>query len=155
MNLNKKETNRGRHARAGASGAVMLAVLSSALLSAPTRAATFEKQAFIKSCVALSQDIHRLMSAYPDSPCASGLELAASSVDMAEKNLKEDNAWRALSFIKKAEYALTDIMTYHPYCKPVAPRVKPILMTLISVQDEIETHERLIAMRQTIHFNKA
>jgi len=30
--------------------------------------------------------------------------------------------------------------------------VKPILMTLIRVQDEIETHERLIAMRQINSF---
>lgn len=152
MKLNKKETNRAHNTGAGASGAVMLAVLSSALLSAPTMAATIEKSAFIKRCTALSQDIYRLISAHPDSPCSDDLEIAASSVEMAEKNLKEDNAWKALSFINKAEYALTDIMTYHPYCKPVAPRVKPILMKLISVQDEIETHERLIAMRQVSLF---
>lgn len=152
MKLNKKETNNHYHTRAGASGAVMLAVLSSVLLSAPTMAATIEKSAFIKRCTALSQDIHRLMNAHPDSPCTSELKMAASSVEMAEKNLKENNAWKALSFINKAEYALTDIITYYPYCKPVAPRVKPILMKLISVQDEIETHERFIAMRQVSLF---
>ena len=101
-----------------------------------------------QSCSSIAGEIHDLIHAHFNSPCAGDLDIAAAHIEAADMSLDRGKVEQALKSLDYAARELGEISHTRTYCAELSPDVKHILANVIRTRGDIEAWERMQAMNK-------